>query len=255
MAYDYESRFHLAARSYLVPWFDALKLSRDYEAVHESGEFISIEQQRVHALFGSVKDHNFESWWNAHGKEMFSKDCTTISASYAMTESQRIKNMASFHVPYGMDIATAQVEVGVLLKRIDLLLAGKLSTSPHLWPTYKTRMSTSSLGNYLKVLSTIRSEGHVVRGLITQVGQQLCLVPKSQVRFDDLGYIKKDKRKHNCQVTSSYYRKALRLVENAALGIFPSMAKPKVTKSTKAKAVTLKNKAITKVKPLYKRVA
>ena len=251
MEFDYASQFHVAARSYLVPWFDALQLSREYEAVHESGVFISIDQQRVHALFGSLKGHSFESWWHAHGQEMFGKDCTRVNASYAMTASQRIKHKGIFHVPSDISLGQAITEFVVLIKRIDLLQAGKLSSSPHLWPTYKTRMSASSLCNYLKVLKNIRSEGSVVRGFVTQTGQQMCLVPKSQVRFDDLGYIKKEKRKHTCQVTSIYYRKALRLVENAALGVFPSMAKVKAAKKGKTKTAAAKARA----QPLQKRAA
>jgi len=255
MVFDYDSQFHVAARSYLVPWFDALKLSRDYEAVNESGDFISIDQQRVHALFGSVKDHNFESWWHAHGKGVFGKDCTRISARYAMTASQRIKNMGVFHVPHDICISEALQEFGALLKRIDLLQGGRLSTSPHLWPTYKTRVRASTLRSYLDVLFQVRAQGKIVKGVMTQVGQQMCLVPKSQVRYDDLGYIKKEKRKHTCQVTSSYYRKALYLVENAALGVFPSMSKPKAPKKRKVKALTINSKSSSSLQPLHKRAA
>lgn len=251
MSYDYASRFDLAARSYLVPWFEALKLSRGYEAVHESGDFISIDQQRVHALFGSLKDHNFESWWHAHGKAMFGDDCTRIHARYASTDSDRIKYTAIFHVPHGMSITSAQEELGVLLKRIDLLMSGKLSSSPHLWPTYKTRISITSLNTYLKVLKNIRAEGSVVKGLVSQVGQQMRLVPKSQIRFDDMAYVKKDKRKHNCQVTSSYYLKGLWLVENAAMGVFPSILKPKTVKKVKAKTAA-KSRGKVRTQPLQR---
>lgn len=255
MKFDYDSQFHVAARSYLVPWFDALQLSRDYEAVHESGVFISIDQQRVHALFGSLKGYSFESWWHAYGQEMFSKDCTRINASYAMTASLRIKNKGIFYVPHDMSIGQALKEFGVLLKRIDLLEAGKLSTSPHLWPTFKTRVRASTLRSYLDVLVEVRAQGKVVKGTMTQVGQQMRLVPKSQVRYDDLGYIKKEKRKHTCQVTSSYYRKALLLVENAALGVFPSMVKPKVAKRSQGKTAAAKSKAKAHMQLVDKKVA
>lgn len=255
MAFDYNSQFHCAARSYLVPWFDALRLSRDYETVHESGVYISIDQQRVHALFGSVKDHNFESWWHAHGQVMFGKDCTRINARYAIAASQRIKNMGVFYVPTDMCVSQASQEFEALFKRIGLLQGGKLSTSPHLWPTYKTRVRASTLRSYLDVLFQVRAQGKIVKGTMTQVGQQMCLVPKSQVRYDDLGYIKKEKRKHTCQVTSSYYRKALYLVENAALGVFPSMSKPKTAKKRKVNAATSKRKAQSSLKPLQKRAA
>lgn len=255
MVFSHDSQFHVAARSYLVPWFNALKLSRDYETVHESGDFDSIDQQRVHALFGSVKDHNFESWWHAHGQLMFGKDCTRINARYAITASQRTKNMGVFYVPNDICIRQASKEFETLLKRIGLLQEGKLSTSPHLWPTYTTRVRASTLSSYLDVLFQVRAQGKIVKGVMTQVGQQMCLVPKSQVRYDDLGYIKKEKRKHTCQVTSSYYRKALYLVENAALGIFPSMAKPKAPKKRKVKAAATKSKPSSALRPLNKRAA
>ena len=213
-----------ASASYLVPWFEALLLASAFRADNAiaSGSLV-----QVLAMFGAVQGHSFQSWWSECGFIRMGRALTDVQVNYPTKRGAHGSGVASFVVSLALPAAQAQEQMSFLVEQLRHFHTGDLSSSPLLWPSFKSALTIQRLCLYLKVVRAVIALPQTAKNKILTVGQDMNLVPKHKVRTYDLASERLDKHEAIVHLTYDYFQKGRALVINAARGNFPCVVMPK----------------------------
>ena len=231
-----QTTLQLASRSYLVPWFEALLLAY----AHRADNSIHAESlSQVLAAVGQVHGHSFQSWWSAGGFAHLGHGLTDVSVSYPAKRGGNGAAVASFVVALTLPIHAAQQQISFLLEQLARFHTGVLSSSPLLWPSFRSALTIQRLCLYLKVVRAVIALPAEAKHKILTVGQEMNLVPKQKVRTYDLAGERGEKRDAIVHITYDYFQKGRALVINAARVNFPCVVMPREFVKTRRKRAKL----------------
>ena len=218
------STLKAASLSYLVPWFEALLLASAYRA---DNTIASESLVQVLAMFGAVDGHSFQSWWSECGFGHLGQALTDVQVNYPTKRGACGAGVASFVVSLALPAAQAQEQMAFLVAQLSRFHTGDLSSSPLLWPSFKSALTIQRLCLYLKVVRAVIAQPEKAKNKILTVGQDMNLVPKHKVRTYDLASDRLEKHDAIVHLTYDYFQKGRALVINAARGNFPCVVMPR----------------------------
>lgn len=215
-----QSTLALASVSYLVPWFECLKLSKTtgLEFINALAPELCIDQ------LGVLADDTFDAWWLGEGFRRMGAGITSVKLIHP---SKQNNWQAGFTTQMRLPPEVNQREVLFLMNELRSYEPGRLSSSPLLWHGWKTRLTAPMLSLYLKVFRLVLEQPTAIADRVFRVGEQLNLAPKLKLRSRDTDGERKKKREGITHEASRYFINGKALMINAVLGDFPNIKMPK----------------------------
>jgi hypothetical protein len=237
--YTAETRYELtvkASRSAYRWWFETLRCSRDYWWVCEQrGETLDPDLKRVWEHFGDVFTSYFETWWDQTGHHIFAERVGPPRIE-SVNEFVAMQCCADEKV---LVLAVPLLMTDKVLKRnFSEVLAfhrgREIRSSDALFPLRKTsRIRLGVIEQALRVWlhrHTLDHESGINRSELGwdeansnyQIGELLDVSPKHRKRPGDPLLVQKKKERVMRVAVSRATSRAVGLISNAEIGVFPS---------------------------------
>lgn len=221
-----------ARNSFIYWWYRCLQVHEQYQYCCGSGGEGPLAE--LYKDFGNVLDLPFNTWWHRHGRKAFQetqpfKKVSLVTSNFQVDFKNQDNNLLVVAIPLSKRKVTAMREVGKLLaaahekahngQKVDIW---KLSTAKRQIIKNKVRLST--VAQLLK-LRMVQLENPQAK--LYEIGPLAGVEPDLQARFTHNELITNEyERRRMTIAVSRLLAKAKHLIDNAALGIFPSFNPP-----------------------------
>jgi hypothetical protein len=209
-------------------WYEALRANHEYKYCCEHQGRGPLAATYVD--FDNVFNLDFDQWWRRHGRKIFTekepfKKVTVIKNPREYNFARMQRNMLTLSIPLTTTRKTVMLQIGREIKiAYTNRVVDPIKVSTATRKLVKTKMKTKTAEQLLNILK-IREENPTFT--LYQIGLKAKITPDLAARATsgEIPTNAEERRRMTLEV-SRYLRQAKYLVENAGLGIFPSLKKP-----------------------------
>lgn len=223
-----EEKTQRARNGWWFWWYEALRANNEYKYCCEHlgrGPLAA-----TYVDFGDVFNLDFDRWWSRHGQKIFTekipfKKVMVIKNPRDYSHVWTEKETLTLSIPLNITRKSVMRQIGREIKKAyENRVIDPIKESSAIRKIVKTKIKPSTVELLLKILK-IREENPTFT--LYQIGLKAKITPDLQAR-DTSGELPTDaeERRRMTLEVSRYLRQGKYLVENAGLGVFPSLKKP-----------------------------